>query len=117
MTKQEEPEPRTPEAEAAHRDFLKRCSIDLKRQKIRDGMAIRLHTRDRSMVKIVDEASPINCSWEELSESFKAGYRAYANLFIADLHSQGVGIRGLSLGVSHPHLVNYFTVEPLIEEK
>ena len=32
------------------------------------------------------------------------------------LHSQGVVIRGQSLGFSHPHLVNYFTVEPLIED-
>ena len=30
--------------------------------------------------------------------------------------SQGVVIRGNSLGVSHPHLVNYYSVEPLIGE-
>jgi len=32
------------------------------------------------------------------------------------LHSKGLGFRGNSLGVSHPHLRNYFTFEPLIEE-
>jgi len=32
------------------------------------------------------------------------------------LHAQGVGIRGLPLGVSHPHLSAYYTFEPLIEE-
>ena len=30
--------------------------------------------------------------------------------------SQGVVIRSNSLGASHPHLVNYFTIEPLIKE-
>jgi len=32
------------------------------------------------------------------------------------LHSQGVVVKGDSLGVSHPHLSAYYTVEPLIKE-
>jgi len=31
-------------------------------------------------------------------------------------HSQDVVIKGECLGVSHPHLASYFTVEPLIAE-
>ena len=31
------------------------------------------------------------------------------------LHSQGVVIKGQCLGVSHPHLFAYYTVEPLIK--
>ena len=33
------------------------------------------------------------------------------------LHSQGVVIKGQSLGGSHPHLASYFTVESLIKEE
>jgi len=33
------------------------------------------------------------------------------------LRSQGVVIKGQCLGVSHPHLAAYYTVEPLIEEE
>ena len=33
------------------------------------------------------------------------------------LHSQGVVIKGCSLGGSHPHLADYYTIESLIEEK
>lgn len=36
---------------------------------------------------------------------------------IAYLHSQGVVIKGESLGVTHPHLANYFTMENLIDEE
>jgi len=36
---------------------------------------------------------------------------------LQDEHSQGVVIQGQSLGGSHPHLANYYTVEPLIEGK
>ncbi len=32
-------------------------------------------------------------------------------------HSQGVVVKGNSLGVSHPHLANYYLVEPLIEKQ
>lgn len=33
------------------------------------------------------------------------------------LQSQGVVIQGQSLGGSHPHLANYYTVESLIKEE
>ncbi len=32
------------------------------------------------------------------------------------LHSQDVVIKGNSLGGSHPHLANYYSVEPLVDE-
>ena len=31
-------------------------------------------------------------------------------------HSQGVVIKGHSLGGSHPHLASYYSVEPLIDD-
>ena len=47
-------------------------------------------------------------------ESFQNGL---ASKQILDyLHSQGVVIKGETLGGSHPHLANYFTVEPLVKE-
>ena len=33
------------------------------------------------------------------------------------LHTQGVVIKGYSLGASHPHFADYFTVEPLIKDE
>jgi len=33
------------------------------------------------------------------------------------LHDNDVVIKGESLGVSHPHLANYFTFKPLIKEE
>jgi len=39
-----------------------------------------------------------------------------ATQLIKYLHSQGVVIRGESLGAEHPPLSNYYTVEPLIED-
>jgi len=36
---------------------------------------------------------------------------------LAYLHSQGVVIRGETLGASHPHLSAYYTIEPLIKEE
>jgi len=33
-----------------------------------------------------------------------------------ELSQVGVVIKGQSIGGSHPHLANYYTVEPLIEE-
>jgi len=38
------------------------------------------------------------------------------NSLLSLLHSQGVAIRGISAGVTHPHLANYYTFESLIEE-
>jgi len=40
-----------------------------------------------------------------------------AGQILKHLHSQDVVIRGNSLGGTHPHLANYFTVLPLIEEE
>jgi len=36
---------------------------------LREKIALRLHTRDRSIIKILCETSPINVSWEELTET------------------------------------------------
>ena len=39
MCKREEIAPRTPEAEKTHKEFLKRCGVELKRIEIREGMS------------------------------------------------------------------------------
>ena len=44
-----------------------------------------------------------------------AGNRA--DKYLRFLRDKDVVIKGNTLGTSHPHLANYFTVEPLIEEK
>ncbi len=49
-------------------------------------------------------------TWEEMFD----WERELPKLITNYLHSQGVVIRGESLGFSHPHLSAYFTTEPLI---
>jgi len=41
---------------------------------------------------------------------------ALADDILRYLHSKGCVLKGQSLGASHPHLANYFTTEPLIDE-
>ena len=40
-----------------------------------------------------------------------------ADILIEYQHSRDVVIKGDSLGGSHPHLANYYTVEPLIKDE
>ena len=63
-----------------------------KREEIREGIALRLHTRERSLLKVVYEVSPCNCTWEELSGINKGYYREDAEWLMKYLHSQGVVI-------------------------
>lgn len=62
--------------------------IKTKQGEIREGIAIRLHTQERSLLRVVEETSPCNCRWEDLSEHFKNQYRSVANSFMTYLHSQ-----------------------------
>lgn len=51
-------------------------------------VAIRLHTFERSLLRIVYETSPCNCQWEDLSEAFKKQYLFNAQLVINDVKGQ-----------------------------
>ena len=72
-----------------------------KQEEIREGIALRIHTNNRSILRVVDEVSSLNCMWDKLPEYWKARYLEEADLFINYLHSQGVRL---------------YNGEPLIEE-
>ena len=44
-------------------------------------------------------------------------YEGLERRMLKELDEQSVVIKGDTLGASHPHLANYFTVEPLIETR
>jgi len=46
---------------------------------MREKVAIRLHTRERNLLKIVYESSPLNVSWEELTENQREKFRKDAD--------------------------------------
>ena len=48
------------------------------------------------------------------NEKRKEHYRWMADELLTYLHSQDVVIKGQSLGSSHPHLADYYTVEDLV---
>jgi len=50
---------------------------------LREKIALRLHTRDRSIMKILYETSPINVSWEELTETQREKFRKDADQIIS----------------------------------
>jgi len=64
-----------------------------KQQEIREGLALRIHTVERTIFKMVKETSPCNCSWEELEQRFKDNYYMMADDFRRYLHSQGVVVK------------------------
>lgn len=49
-----------------------------------DKVALRLHTFERNILKIIYESSPLNVSWEELTESQREKFRKDASQFIND---------------------------------
>ena len=49
-------------------------------KEIREGMALRLHTQNRALLRVVYEQSSLNCSWEDLPEYWKQRYRSDAIL-------------------------------------
>jgi len=74
----------------------------------------RSRTIQEGIAKILAECD--GREWDITPESFCDEYRADAGRLINYLHSQGVGLRGKSLGATHPHLANYYTIEPLVKE-
>ena len=72
------------------------------------------------VIKIIhkeDNPFPFEPDWEDEDEDGKAYYYEYIDRILSYLHSQGVVIKVGTLGVTHPHLSNYYSVEPLIEDK
>ena len=63
-------------------------------ERITEGLAMRLHTQERNLLRIIEETSPCNCVWEDLDERFKKQYRATAELFIDYLDFEEVDIYG-----------------------
>lgn len=54
---------------------------------IREGIALRLHAHDRSLLKVVYEQSSLNCGWDDLPDYWKERYREDALNFIFFLAS------------------------------
>jgi hypothetical protein len=50
-----------------------------KLERVREEIAIRLHTKERSVLKITYEASPYNASWEELTDEMREGYEVISD--------------------------------------
>ena len=64
-----------------------------KRSEIREGIALRLHTQARSLLRVVYERSSLNCMWEELPEYWKDKYCEEADIVMRWLASQGVVLK------------------------
>ncbi len=52
-------------------------------------ITLRIHTIERTIIKMCDETSPINTSWEELSEKWRSHYQMMALDFLSDLEKLG----------------------------
>ena len=59
---------------------------------IREQFAIQLHTFERSIIKVACENSPINCTWEELDDSWKKVYLMNADIMLCKTIPIGGGV-------------------------
>ena len=50
---------------------------------MREQLAIRIHTSERTNARILYEASPINTSWEDLTEGWREYYRKQADQILS----------------------------------
>ena len=50
---------------------------------IREDIAMRLHARERTVVRITCEKSPLNVSWDDLSEAWKEQFREGADQILS----------------------------------
>ncbi len=55
----------------------------MEEQELREKIAIKIHTSERMLVRIVYEVSPLNCSWEELPQGMRDLYLQEALSYIA----------------------------------
>ena len=62
------------------------------RKLVVEALAIRLHTIERSLLKVVNEVSPCNCAWEELGDGWQNYYKLQASFFVSDLIDLGYSI-------------------------
>ena len=58
-------------------------------KELREKIAIKIHTSERMLVRIVYETSPLNCSWEELPKGFRELYLQEALSYIALIKEAG----------------------------
>ena len=77
-------------------------------------------TKQEEVRKVIDAFVEDECLYfGKTCEFFVRGYCANADgaykCLMKSLDGMGVVIRGGSLGGSHPHLANYFTVESIIK--
>ena len=68
-------------------------------EEIREEIAIRLHTRERSVVRITCEKSPLNVSWGDLSEAWQEQFRKGAD--------QILSIKGLRIEADNQDLPDF----------
>ena len=54
-----------------------------------EKIAIRLHSTERSLLRVVNEVSPCNCMWDDLAEEWKGHYRINALWFLSDILELG----------------------------
>ena len=52
-------------------------------ERIREEVALRLHTRERTVLRIACGNSPLNVSWGDLSEAWKEQFRAGATQILS----------------------------------
>lgn len=50
-----------------------------------EQIARQFHIKERTLIKVINEMSPINCSWEELPKGFSDLYLNSAAQLITDL--------------------------------
>ena len=72
-------------------------------ERIREEVALRLHTRERTVLRIACGNSPLNVSWGDLSEAWKEQFRAGA--------TQILSIKGIRLEADNqdlPEWIDYY---------
>ena len=87
-----------------------------RQQEIREGVARRIHIVEKQLLRVVEETSPCNCTWEELPGYFKEQYYKEADRTLCYLQSQGVVILK-DMGDDMAIKDDFKAVEPLIEKK
>ena len=55
---------------------------------MREKIAMWLHSKERSILKVTFEASPVNVSWEQLDESWREHFRKEANWLLSLLKEE-----------------------------
>jgi len=59
---------------------------------MREQIAMRLHSRDRSIMKVLYESAPLNVSWNDLTWTQHEKYLKDADLYINDFKQEIEGV-------------------------